>query len=375
MRILLTCFSSSRGGLEQQAIDLARQLQTRGHEVWLACVPDSRLEKEATELQVRTLPFDVTGYVHPRLVWRLGKFIARNQVDIVHCHLSRDIATVVPAVKLSMTEVPILLTRGMGSYVNKKDPLHQFTYGNLALVIAVSSVIHKNVLDTTPMPPERVITLPCGIDTTLFSPERVNGAGVRAEFGYGPEIVVVGFVGRFSLGKGQEELLEAADLVRGQRPRVRFLVVGEASRGEEEFEQHIRRMHASLRLEGVMTLTGFRRDIPEVMSSFDVLAFPSHAEAFGLVLTEAMAMERPVVASNSDGVLDIVVGGETGLLVPPKDPRRLAEGLIRLVDDPALRMRMGKAGRLRVLDLFDQRKQAERIEEIYTSLLRQETPS
>jgi glycosyltransferase involved in cell wall biosynthesis len=88
-----------------------------------------------------------------------------------------------------------------------------------------------------------------------------------------------------------------------------------------------------------------------------------------------MAMERPVVASNSDGVLDIVVGGETGLLVPPKDPRRLAEGLIRLIDDPALRMRMGKAGRLRVLDLFDQRKQAERIEEIYTSLLRQETPS
>ncbi|HEX9006143.1 MAG TPA: glycosyltransferase family 4 protein [Bacteroidota bacterium] len=372
MRILVTCFSPAWGGLELQARDLACHLQERGHEVWLACLPDSPLEREAKEQQVHPLPFDVTGYVHPRLVWRLGKFIARNQLDIIHCHLSRDIATVVPAMKLSMTEVPIVLTRGMGSGISKKDPLHQFTYGNLALVIAVSSVIHRNILETTPMVPERVVTVPCGIDSAYFSPERVTGAGVRREFGYDRETTVVGFVGRFSPGKGHEELLKAAAAIAKQRPRTRFLVVGQASHGEQAYEQQIRKMHAEMGLEGVMTFAGYRKDVPEVMAAFDLLAFPSHAEAFGLVLTEAMAMERAVVASSSDGVLDIVVDGETGLLVPPRDADRLAGGLLRLIDDPPLRERLGKAGRRRVLEFFDQKKQLDRLEELYGQLQRHE---
>ncbi len=372
MRILVTCFSPSWGGLELQALDLARHLQERGHEIWLACLPDSPLERESKELQVHTLPFDVTGYVHPRLVWRLGKFIARNQLDIIHCHLSRDIATVVPAMKLSMTEVPIVLTRGMGSGISKKDPLHQFTYGNLSLVIAVSSVIHRNILETTPMAPERVATVPCGIDTSFFSPGRANGEAVRREFGFARETTVVGFVGRFSPGKGHEELLKAAAVICKQRAQARFLVVGQASHGEEAYEQRIRQMHAGMGLQPVMTFAGYRKDVPEVMAAFDLLAFPSHAEAFGLVLTEAMAMERAVVASSSDGVLDIVVDGETGLLVPPRDADRLAEGILRLVDDAALRERLGKAGRSRVVELFDQKKQLDRIEQLYGELERHE---
>ncbi len=375
MRILVTCFSPAWGGLELQALDLARHLQEREHEVWLACLPDSPLEREAKKQQVHTLPFDVTGYVHPRLVWRLGKFIARSQLDIIHCHLSRDIATVVPAMKLSMTEVPIVLTRGMGSGVNKKDPLHQFTYGNLSLVIAVSSVIHRNILETTPMTPERVVTVPCGIDTSYFSPARASGEALRREFGYDKDTLVVGFVGRFSPGKGHEELLKAAAIICKQRPQARFLVVGQASHGEQAYEQQIRKMHAEMRLEQVMKFAGYRKDVPEVMASFDLLAFPSHAEAFGLVLTEAMAMERAVVASSSDGVLDIVVGEETGLLVPPKDAERLAEGIVRLIDDPALRERLGKAGRHRVLELFDQKKQVDRLEQLYGELERHEPVS
>ena len=369
MRILLTCFSRSWGVLELQAVELARQLQARNHSVWLACCPDSRLEQEALRLQLHALPFDVTGYVHPRLVWRMGKFISRNNIRLVHCQLSKDIATVVPAVKLSMADVPILLTRGMGSAISKKDPLHQLTYGNVSLVLAVSSVIHANVLETTPMTPERVITLPNGVDTSVFSPAHARGVEIRREFGITPSAVVVGFVGRFSSGKGLEELLRAADLVRRSRPDVRFLVIGETSYGEEEYAERIRALHASLDLKDTVVFAGYRRDIPNVMASFDILAFPSHAEAFGVVLIEAMAMELPVVASNSDGVLDIVVNEETGILVPPRDHQLLAQGLLRLVEDPALRHRMGKSGRQRVLKHFDAQKLMERLEAIYASLL------
>lgn len=375
MNILITCFSRSWGGLELQALDQARGLQMRGHTVWLACLPDSRLEQEAREQDVRALPFDVTGYVHPRLVWRLGKFIARNYVDVVHCHVSKDIATVVPAVKLAMTRVAVVLTRAVGSFVSKKDPLHQFTYGNVDLVLAVSSVIHQNVLDTTPMHADRVMTFPPGIDTALFSPARAERQRVRHEFGFGSNITVIGFVGRFSPGKGHEELLRAAATVCKETPSARFVVVGEASYGEEEYEREIRALHHSLGLEETVLFAGFRRDIPDVMASFDLFAFPSHAEAFGLVLVEAMAMERPTVSTDCDGVVDIAVQGVTGLMVPPKQADALAQALLTLVRDPALRASMGTEGRKRVLDRFDGHRQVERLEQIYVELLAGELPS
>jgi len=369
MRILLTCFSPSWGGLEIQAVELGLQLRRRKHEVWLACLPDSRLEHEATERELKTLPFDVTGYVHPRLVWRLGKFIMRNDLDVIHCQLSKDIATVVPAVKAGMSRVPILLTRSMGSYVSKKDPLHQFTYGNVSLVLAVSSVIRQNVIDTTPMAPERVLVVPYGVDTSFFSTTLVDRQSIRSSLGLAEDAIAVGFVGRFSPGKGHEEFLQAADIARRDDPRLRFIVVGEASFGEEDYARQVHARCGALGLDGTVLFTGFRKDIRELMAAFDIFAFPSHAESFGIVLIEAMAMERPVVASSSDGVLDIVVDARTGLLVPPKDPQSLAGALLRLARDPKLRASLGAAGRRRVLESFDQKTIISTIERIYASVV------
>ena len=374
IRILQTCFSRSWGGLEIQALEMSRQLARRGHEVWLACCPGSRLQHEAAAEEIRTLACDVTGYFHPRVVWSLGRFIAGQSVDVVHCQLSRDISTLVPAVRLSFRHVPVVLSKRVGSYVTKRDPLHRFTYSGVSRVLAISDVIHRNVLKTTPVPPERVITLHDSVDTELFSPARTTGSALRREYGLGDDTVVVGFVGRFSPGKGHEELLAAADIIRKQRPNVRFLVVGEASYGERQYELKIRNMARTMGLDGTVLFTGFRKNIPDVMAAFDLLAFPSHAESFGVVLIEAMAMELPVVSTNCDGVLDIVVDGDTGLYVPPRNSPDLAAALIRLIDSPDTRHRMGKAGRRRVLERFDQARQIGKLLEIYQDLLPQKKP-
>jgi glycosyltransferase involved in cell wall biosynthesis len=236
-------------------------------------------------------------------------------------------------------------------------------------VLAISSVIHRNVLETTPIAPDRVMTLHDAVDTDLFSPGRTDRRRVREEFGYDDDMTVIGFVGRFSPGKGLEEFLEAANALRTQFANARFLVVGEASFGEEGYARNIYSMYERLNLRDAVTFAGFRRDIPDVMASFDILAFPSHAESFGMVLIEAMALERPVVSTNCDGVLDIVVDGVTGLYVHPKKGLELAEALARLIGDPGLRERMGKAGRRRVVELFDKKKQIDRIEQIYCALL------
>ena len=352
-----------------QALELSLGLRQRGHDVTLALPPGSRLASEAAHHELTLLPLDVTGYVHPLIVWRLSRALRSGSTDVIHCQHSRDLATVVPAMQLCGRTIPIVLSKRVGSYITKKDLFHRYTHRHISRVLAISDVIHRNVLATTPVPPERVLTVHDAVDTTIFSPDTVDRFSVRREAEMPDDALVVGFVGRFSPGKGLEDLLQAAQLLHRQHPAVRYLIAGEASHGEEAYAASIHDLARRLGLQDIVRFMGFRSDVPAVMASFDILAFPSHAESFGVVLIEAMAMGKPVVSTNCDGVLDIVVNGTTGLMVPPKDPVALAHGLEQVILDADLRLRMGAAGRARVLEFFDRTVQLRTLEEIYFSLL------
>jgi glycosyltransferase involved in cell wall biosynthesis len=315
-------------------------------------------------------PLDVRGYFHPVLIAQIAQAVRTHGIDVVHSHHSRDLATLVPALRLVRRRVPLVLSKRVGSALRKTDPLHRLTYARVDRVLAISSVIHRNVLATTPMDPERVELLFDAVDTQRFSPSSVaDREGVRRTLGLSPAETVIGCVGRLSPGKGHEELLEAAGLLAAQGLQFRLVIAGEPSYGEKEYGDRIRARATHLGLDGIALFTGFRRDVPEIMSALDVFAFPSHAEAFGVVLIEAMAMELPVVSTNCDGVMDIMVDGVTGIMVPPKDPRALAAGLERMLKDPGLRRRYGTAGRVRVLKRFDQSAQTDRLEQIYAGLI------
>jgi glycosyltransferase involved in cell wall biosynthesis len=363
--ILHTCFSRSWGGLEIQALEMTDHLRKRGWPVALACPPGSRLEQESLARTVAVIPIDVKGYVHPVLAFRLASLIRQHGFRIIHAQLSKDLATIVPAADIARTNAAVILSKRVGSYLMKRDPMHRYTFSRVKRVLAISDVIRRNVIETSPVAPERVVTLHDALDIGEFNPAPGRGEAIRREFGLTDRHTVVGAVGRFSPGKGHEELLEAASRICPTRPEVRFLVVGEASRGEEAYAAGIRRRSHELGLDGSVIFAGFRRDIPDVMASFDIFAFPSHAEAFGVVLIEAMAMERAVVATNCDGVVDIVVDGVTGITVPRQDGARLAAGLLALIDDPPLRTAMGHAGRKRVEEAFGRNRQMELLESIY----------
>jgi len=369
LHILQTCFSPSWGGLEMQALEISRKLRDRGHSLRLATLPGSRLAEEARQLDITTLTLPVYGYVHPGLVWRLAKFLRAEHIHVIHSQHSRDIATLVPAMQLSGRPIPIVLSKRMGSSISKKDLFHRYTYHHVRRVLAISSVIHRNVLATTPVTPDRVITFFDAVDLRRFTFSPGQRQSTRNMFGVHEHAVLIGFVGRMSPGKGHEELLQAAGLLRDRGSTARFLVVGDASHGEEEYAHTIRTLAQTLGVQDRVTFTGYRADIPALMSSFDILAFPSHAESFGVVLIEAMAMGLPVVSTNTDGVVDIVVDELTGIMVPRQDARALADSLERLVGDPDLRQRMGRAGRARVEEFFDQEKQITRLEQLYRELL------
>lgn len=369
LKILQTCFSHSWGGLEIHTLNACLRLLKRGHSVKLACCSQSRLEQEAKTHAVETIPLNVSGYFHPVIIYQLSRLLRETAIDILHCQLSKDLATVVPAAIASKRRIPIFLSKRMGSFIQKRDFFHRFTYSRLEYVLAISNLIRQNVIETTPISSDRVITVHEAVNTEMFSLEKVDRYRVRQEFAIPDNYILIGFVGRFSPGKGHEDFLNAAAILNQKYPHIHFLIVGEASRGETDYELRIRRMVDELHLHNCVTFAGFRTDIPEVMAAFDIFVFPSHAEAFGAVLIEAMAMERPVVSTNCDGVLDIVVDGETGIYVNPKSPHELAQAISYLIENPSLRSRLGKAGRSRVEELFDEKKQMMKIETLYYGAL------
>lgn len=181
---------------------------------------------------------------------------------------------------------------------------------------------------------------------------------------------IIGLVGRIAEWKGQHIFIEAAAAVHRKFPHVRFLIIGSAMFGEDAYEARIRALADDLGLQGCVEFTGFRADIQPLIGSLTILAHASTTgEPFGQVVIEGMAAGKPVVATRGGGIPEIVVEGETGLLVPMGDAASMAEALSRLLYDPELATAMGRAGRKRLLAEFTIQHTARKIEAVYRQLL------
>lgn len=350
-----------------QALLISRELRKRGHDVSLLCAPRSAILKEANSVGVPA--FGLLGDNRQAFgtIKDLSRFLRNYNFDVVHTHLSHDLWWLVPALKLSSSNAKLFLTKHMASGVKKTDPLHRFLYGRLRGTFAISNYIKGSVLNTCPVPEKDVHVLPPGISLETFNPALYNKAEVRNELGIHRDAILIGMTGRITPGKGHEEFLRAAKrITESSDLSLFFVVIGGASYGEESFQMQMEKLVDELGLTNVVQFTGFRKDVPRLLSALDILAFPSHEESFGLALTEAMAMRVPVVASASAGVLDIVVDRETGILFPPKDYNALADGIMSLVTDPDLRERYAVAGRERVERYFSIQSLMQSLEKYYT---------
>jgi len=206
-----------------------------------------------------------------------------------------------------------------------------------------------------------------GVDLDITS--KIDKFSFRKEFGLNGE-PTVGFIGRLTEGKGLEDFIKAASIVVNKKPNVRFLVVGSSSSKNKLIENRIRKLAELLNLNGSLIFTGWKDDAAEIAVSFDISVQPyTSPEGLPNVIIEAMASAKPVVTTNIPGPTEIVIGGETGLLVPPNNPATLAEAILKLLDNPELARQMGAAGKKRAEDLFDVRKIAKEIERIYERLL------
>jgi glycosyltransferase involved in cell wall biosynthesis len=296
----------------------------------------------------------------------LRALLRDEQVDLVHAHLVG--ASVYASLAAMGTGIPVVGTVHGHADLPISDRLALLRYGVLRMgathVVAVSEALRKTFVARSRFPAVRTSVVYNGIDIESFGPG--NGNSFRTELGIGADELVFGALGNVRAPKAYDVLLRAAALLATENTPCRVVIVGDTS--GHTFPQ-LQKLHASLGLGNRVLFVGFRRDVPQVLRAFDVLALSSRTEGFSLATVQAMATGIPVVATRSGGPEEILEDGSTGILVPPDDPAALAGAMRRLRDDASLRLRLGAAGPPAVWARFDRRSMLEAYHRLYDALL------
>jgi len=350
-------------------VDAVKRLLKRGIHTELLCYPGSKIEMKAREEAVITHPVKAKGYLEPNAINKVRKILSVGDFDLLHTQASKDLWALVPALKIGRNNIPLVLTKQMGSFVVKKDFLHRVLYSRVDEVFAISGVIAKNLVDTTPIAPEKIKIVYNGVDVEKFSPQNSRRQKVREEFNISPDELLIGMTARFTPGKGHEEFIFAAEKLSAKYPKLKFVITGEPSRGEAEYANNIHSLAGNLVKRNKLIFAGFRSDIPDVLAALDIFVFPSHAEAFGIALAEAMAAGKACVAAGSDGPLDIIDDGINGLFFEPKNKEDLIKKIEEMIINRDKREQFGKAAREKAINVFDIEKLTDQTVSRYKELI------
>lgn len=339
--------------------------------------PEGSLEDRARAagVDLRIVP-ELQRSLHPWRDWRsyrrLVQLLQQDRPEIVHTHSSK--AGILGRLAAHRLGLPCVHTIHGASFHYGQSPLAYRAYvaaERLAArwtdrFISVADDMTAEYVRAGIAPPERFVTIYSGFDVEPFLHPPRTAADVRAELGFAPEHVVVGKVARLFPLKGHEFLLAAAPRVAAACPQVRFLLVGDGVlRGK--IEDEIRRLGLADRF--VFTGLVAPERIPELIAAMDIVVHTSQWEGLARVLPQGLIAGKPVAAYDVGGAREVVLPGETGLLLPRDSVRELADALVTLAQDAALRERFGRRGRELFTDQFRRQTMTRRIREVYREVL------
>lgn len=365
IRLLHLLSGCTVGGCERHVLSLLSRLDRDRYEPWLACFqaePD-RAEPMAPQFRaagVKTVDLGGRGRTDPRAVLRLGRLLRRGQFDIVHAHSFRtELAAVLWKRVLGRASVLLRTVHNQDDFYVRPGyaTLARASTARLDRVIVISDAVGRYLREAAGLPAAKMVRIHYGLDAEPFSP---NGH-VRDE-----DRPSLGVIARLAPQKGHRVLIDALPSVLARLPELRVRIIG-----HEELSTvgELRDYAASRGVADRIEFEGFRGDVPALLRELDLVVLPSLWEGFGLVLLEAMAAGRPVVASAVGPVPEVVDDGRTGLLVPPGDPEALATAIVRVLGDPALAERLGQGGRTRVRESFGLDRMVARTDALYRELL------
>jgi glycosyltransferase involved in cell wall biosynthesis len=373
MKIAHLVTSGDLAGGQAVALRLAHAARSAGHDAVFLSPTQGPFLVEAARDGFPVSLVDVARTYRLRGALKVARLLHREHVDVLHTHvhvaaniLGRAAGRAAGTAVVSHLHIENHFRRQRLA----RQPLvalDNATARLCARILAVSDATRLS-FERQGFPAARMETVYTGVDATALAAS--PAAGLRRELGLGPEAVVIGQVGRLAPVKGQRELLEAIARLLPRHPSLHAVVIGEDLETGGAFRLELEELAASLGIAGAVRFAGFRADAAATLPEVDVLVLPSWIEGLPLVVLEAMAQARPVVATAVGGTPEAVVDGETGLLVPPHDVDALTAALERVVTDETLRRRLGEAGRARVRERFDAGATERRVLEVYDEIAR-----
>jgi glycosyltransferase involved in cell wall biosynthesis len=352
------------------AVNLSYALKKGGHKVIVAGDPHSPPVLKAKALGLSAYEDLFLSYTSPWMiaynVKRMVDLVKAEKIDIINAHRGEGHLVAALARSFFKRKVPLIRTRG-DVRMPKANSLNRYLNDKLTDKIVTScQVLRESYIKNLKIPESKVINIGVGIDHDLFSP-RDGDRMWREKLSIPEGSLVVGMVGRLSPVKGHKYLIRSAEYVLKQIPHIIFIICGEdAQISANELKETVK----SANIEKNFRFVGKVKDIREIISLFDVGVVSSvGSETICRVTLEYMSMGKPVVGTSVNGIPEAVKDGVNGLVVEPKNARKLALALLELLQDEQKRKKFGEKSRNIVLDKFTLNVFAQKTEEVYRSLL------
>jgi D-inositol-3-phosphate glycosyltransferase len=360
--LALICFSSSFGGLELTTIRLAQDFNHRSARAFVIAPEGAPLAEEAARLGIQ-VEFLKPGLKYGDMFasWKLSRILRARNAGIALLMQSRDI-NIAAAAKLAYPDVKLVYYQQMQSAIDKRDRLHTWMYLKLSLWVTLTEQMKRDVLIYTRVPERLVKVAPLGRDTRMFDPSKHNRSAAKRRFNLPSGRPVIAMLGRLDPLKGQEEFIRSMPTVLAHRPDALFVIAGDETKGGKGgYKEVLLGLANEIGVAGNVVFQPFTANVAEFLAAIDIFVLPSHGETYGLVLIEAMAMNKPVIATRAGGVPEIVENGHDGILVPPRDHEALSEAVVRLLKDAPLRRALARRARETAVRRFDSGRCADQL--------------
>jgi glycosyltransferase involved in cell wall biosynthesis len=354
--ILHTEWSEGWGGQEIRILLEMREHRRQGHKVHILCPPRTKLAEEARGMGIAVIPLKIRNPWEPGPILRIKKMIRELKIDVLHTHSSVD--SWAGGLAGRWARVPVLVRTRHISVRVKRPWLNRIYYLPDA-IITTGEHIRRELLQTHKIPAERIVSIPTGADMGRFHPGPPD-LELKKRMGLPIDSPVITLVAVLRAQKRHELVIAAAAEVIKVFPQARFIFVGDGP-GRNRVEQEIK----NARLKAQILMTGYREDIPAILSFTDLGIISSVAEGIPQFLFQMMAMGKPVIATAVGGIPEIVTSGVNGLLIPPEDPAALAKALVQLLGDPESARGLGEKGRRLVEREYTVEKMAEKVYRVY----------
>lgn len=351
--------SMAWGGQELRVLAELDGLAKRGHRTGLICENDAPIAARARAFACPVYPVRFRWSADPMAIRRVTRVLRGERVDVLATHSSLD--AWVGGIAARWCRIPVVRTRHLDLPL-KRNVLSRSVYRLLADMVVVTgrSGAERLALESG-VAAGRLVVVPTGIDPARFDPQTVRGDGVRRALGIADTAPVVGTIGVLRAIKGTDVFLRGCRAILDRIPSVRFLVAGDGPMRRE-----VRELRDALGLSETVHLLGHRDDVPELLAAMDVFVFPTlGGDINAQAVSQAMAMNVPVVASDIPGNQEQARDGDTALLFPSGNAEALAEAVCRLIGDSDLRGQLAARAQVRIREGYSLEAMLDKMEGVY----------